>query len=113
MIESSNVVRALGVDRTGRHTMHDAMIRNVVDFAQHVRLYMRDSHVIVGSIVPVAQRRERSGAAFQIHPWGAKAALTVRFDDVARASPVRHMVWARQCSISAAQLAGIFASDPS
>jgi hypothetical protein len=67
---------------------------------------MRDSHVIVGHIVPAG---ERPIATFQIRPWGVRSSMTLRFDDVARASPLRHMFWDQQRSISTAQVAGVFA----
>jgi hypothetical protein len=88
------------------HSGHDATIRNVVAFAHEVRVELRDSHVIVGSIMLAA---DCAVGAFRIRPWGLRSAMTVRLDDVARAVPVRRMVWALQRCISAAQVAGVFA----
>jgi len=84
----------------------DITIRNVLNFAHEVRVFMRDSQVIVGSMIV------HEGAAtgdFQIRPWGVRSPMTVRFDDVSHATPVRRMVWERQRRISVAQVAGVFA----
>jgi hypothetical protein len=67
---------------------------------------MRDSHVIVGTIISA---RDSTADTFRIRPWGVRLAMTVRLDDVARAVPVRRMLWAQQRCISAAQVAGVFA----
>jgi hypothetical protein len=88
------------------HSGHDAAVRNVVAFAHEVRVVLRDSHVIVGTIMFA---RECDADSFRIRPWGVMSALTVRLDDVARAVPVRRMLWAEQRCISAAQVAGVFA----
>jgi hypothetical protein len=88
------------------HSGHDATIRNVVAFAHEVRVVLHDSHVIVGSIIFA---RDCAAEAFRIRPWGVRLAMTIRLDDVARAVPVRRMLWAEQRCISAAQVAGVFA----
>jgi hypothetical protein len=88
------------------HSGHDATIRNIVAFAHEVRVLLHDSHVIVGSII---FSRDRAAESFRIRPWGVRSAMTVRLDDVARAVPVRRMLWAQQRCISAAQVAGVFA----
>jgi hypothetical protein len=88
------------------HSGHDATIRNVVAFAHEVRVVLHDSHVIVGSIIFA---EDRAADTFRIRPWGVRSAMTVRLDDVARAAPVRRMLWAEQRCISAAQVAGVFA----
>jgi hypothetical protein len=87
------------------HNGHDGTIRNVVGFAHEVRVQLRDSHVIVGRIVLA----EHAVDSFRIRPWGVKSTMNVRFDDVARAAPVRRMLWAEQRTISEAQIAGVFA----
>jgi len=82
----------------------DATTRNVIGFAHQVRLHLHDSRVIVGSIVLAAEQARD----FQIRPWGLRSTMTVRFDDVVRAVPIRKMLWAQQQSIAAAQIAGVF-----
>jgi hypothetical protein len=77
----------------------------VVAFAHEVRVELRDSHVIVGTIVLATDGAVED---FRIRPWGVRSTMTVRFDDVARAAPVRRMLWALQRCISAAQVAGVF-----
>jgi hypothetical protein len=88
------------------HSGHDATIRNVVAFAHEVRVVLHDSHVIVGSIIFAS---DRAADTFRIRPWGVRSAMTIQLDDVARAVPVRRMLWAEQRCISAAQVAGFFA----
>lgn len=87
----------------------DGAVRNVLALAREVRVYLRDSHVIVGSTVP-----PKSGPSevFHIRPWGLRSTMTLRFADVLRAAPVRRMVWAEQRTIAAAQLAGVFVPQP-
>jgi len=87
------------------HSGHDATIRNVIAFAHEVRVVLHDSHVIVGTIMFAG---ECAAGTFRIRPWGVRSAMTVRVDDVARAMPVRRMLWAQQRCISAAQVAGVF-----
>ena len=100
-------------------SLHDETIRSVVGFGHEVRVQLRDSHVIVGSIVLA---RDPDHDDFQIHPdhedfqirpWGMRAALTVKLDDVARAAPVRRMRWSEQRCISSAQVAGVFTKSAS
>jgi hypothetical protein len=88
-------------------TQHDAAIRNVVSFAHEVRVHLRNSLVIVGNVVLAT---DPAGKVFQIRPWGLRSTMTVRFDEVVRVTPVRRMSWALQRSISAAQVAGVFAT---
>jgi hypothetical protein len=87
------------------HSGHEATIRNVVAFAHEVRVVLHDSHVIVGSII---FERECATDTLRIRPWGVRSTMTVRLDEVARAMPVRRMLWAQQKCISAAQVAGVF-----
>jgi hypothetical protein len=87
------------------HSGHEATIRNVIAFAHEVRVVLTDSHVIVGTIMFAGAC---GAGTFLIRPWGVRSAMTVRLDDVARAVPVRRMLWAQQRSISAAQVAGVF-----
>jgi hypothetical protein len=89
-------------------SLHDATIRSVVSFGHEVRVQLRDSHVIVGSIV-LAQEPALEG--FRIRPWGRRTAMTVKLDDVARAAPIRRMRWLEQRCISSAQVAGVFAKS--
>ncbi len=96
----------LSLRHSSSHSGHDAAVRNVVAFAHEVRLVLHDSHVIVGTIMFAS---ESASDTFRIRPWGVTSAMTVRLDDVARAVPVRRMLWAEQRCISAAQVAGVFA----
>jgi hypothetical protein len=82
-----------------------ATIKNIVGFAHEVRIYMRDSRVIVGHILGAAAGRTE---AFVLRPWGSTAHMTVRIGDISRAVMVRRMTWQRQRTIAAAQLAGVF-----
>lgn len=91
------------------HSGHDATVRNVVAFAHEVRVVLRDARVIVGSIIAATGD---ATDAFEIRPWGLRSPMTLRFGEVARAVPVRRMLWARQRCISAAQTAGTFSAEP-
>jgi len=83
---------------------HEEMIRTVVGVAHEIRIELQDANVIFGS---VARPRLNVGD-FVIRPWGWKLPMTIRFDDVLRAAPVKGMVWQRQRAIAMAQMAGIF-----
>jgi hypothetical protein len=90
---------------TEKRTGHETIIRNVVDFAREVRILLLDSQVIYGSVIPDA--RALAGA-FLIRPWGLNSVMTIRFDAVYRAAPVKQMDWQKQRTISAAQAARVF-----
>jgi hypothetical protein len=84
---------------------HEASIRSVVDIAREVRIHLRDTQVIFGSITTAA--RDKSGS-FRIRPWGLKSSLDILFTDVTVASPVKQMGWIQHRAIAEAQQAGIF-----
>jgi hypothetical protein len=98
------------MNHSHHHSLHDTAIRSVLGFGHEVRVQLRDSHVIVGSIVPVVEstHEESTHEDFRIRPWGVSSDMTVKFADVARAAPVRQMFWRRQRGISSAQVAGVF-----
>jgi hypothetical protein len=93
-----------------KHNEQDAAIRNVVGFAHEVRLHLHDSKVIFATVVPVG---DGDSDAFLIRPWGLRSPMTVRYDQVYRAAPVKQMGWTKHRSISAAQLAGVFTESAS
>jgi hypothetical protein len=84
---------------------HESTIRSVVEVAREVRLQLRDTQVIFGSIAPAS--RDNDGS-FRIRPWGIPQPVNIRFMDVAVAATVRHMSWTQHRAIAAAQQAGIF-----
>jgi hypothetical protein len=92
-----------------KRSAREVTIRNVVDCAHEVRVELHDSQVIFGSVMPVAGG---DAAAFRIRPWGLSAPMAIRIDDVLRAAPIRRMAWDKQRSIAAAQLAGVFRTQP-
>lgn len=81
------------------------MIRGVVDFAREVRIHLRDTQVIFGSVMGAA---ERGTTFFRLRPWGLTKTIDVPFDDVVLASTVKQMGWERHRAIAVAQQAGIF-----
>jgi hypothetical protein len=83
----------------------ETAIRNVVCFGREVRIRLHDSRVIFASVMPEASLDTIN---FSIRPWGLRDSMVLRFEDVASASPVRHMDWETQRAISAAQAAGTF-----
>jgi hypothetical protein len=91
---------------TQKRGLHERIIRSVVDFANEVRLSMRNTEVIFGTVVSVPKGEAGS---FHVRPWGLVASKAFHFDDVAVAVPVKRMGWARHRAITAAQRAGIFA----
>jgi hypothetical protein len=90
---------------TAKRTGHEIIVRNVVDFAREVRIILLDSQVIYGSVIPDARALV---GAFLIRPWGLNSAMTIRFDAVYCAAPVKQMDWQKQRTISTAQAAGVF-----
>jgi hypothetical protein len=88
---------------------HEATIREVVDFANEVRVHLRDERVIFGSV-----RRSPLDEieSFRIQPWGLSESTKLRFEHVSLAAPVKQMRWDRHRAIAAAQRAGIFAGTP-
>lgn len=91
--------------RPGKSDPHESTIRSVVEVAREVRLQLRDTQVIFGSITPATRANDGS---FGIRPWGIRQPVSIRFMDVAVAATVRHMSWTQHCAIAAAQQAGIF-----
>jgi hypothetical protein len=84
-----------------KHGHHSCDVRNVLGFAHEVRIVLRDRRVIFASVI-CAEDRERD--SFVIQPWGVRGRMTVAFEDVARATPVTHMNWEWQRSITALQM---------
>jgi hypothetical protein len=76
-------------------------VRNVLGFAHEVRIVLRDARVIFASIVCVEEPERDS---FVIQPWGVRGRMTLSFEDIAHATPVTHMNWERQRSITALQM---------
>jgi hypothetical protein len=79
-------------------------LRNVVCLAHEVRLDLRDARVIFATIVSVSHG---AGQSFVVRPWGLRSAIALRFDEVCRARPVRHMRWEHERTICAAQVAAL------
>jgi hypothetical protein len=79
--------------------------RGVLDLAREVRIHLHDARIIFGTIVSVANRDARH---FLIRPWGLRLPMTITYDAVTHAVPVKLMVWKKQRDISAAQRTGDF-----
>ena len=85
--------------------MHpEPFLRNVLSLAREVRVEMRDSRVIFASVVRATDTDEDW---FVVLPWGLRSPIALRFDEVCRARPVRHMVWLKQRTICASQVAAL------
>jgi hypothetical protein len=84
-----------------KHGHHSCDVHNVLAFAHEVRIALRDARVIFASIVSV---EDLQGDSFVIQPWGVRAQMTLAYADVARATPVTHMNWEQQRSITALQM---------
>ncbi len=79
-------------------------LRNVLEFAHEVRVYLRNAKVIFGSTVPGAGPDQ-----YFVMPWGTHSVVTVRLDEVMHAVPVHAMTWLEHQAICSAQRAGVFA----
>jgi hypothetical protein len=88
-----------------RPTQSEMAARGVLDLAREVRIHLHDARVIFGTIVSVVNRDARH---FLIRPWGLRVPMTIGYDAVSHAVPVKLMVWKKQRDISAAQRTGDF-----
>src|SRR5258707_15063269 len=88
-----------------RPTQSEMAARGVLDLAREVRIHLHDARIIFGTIVSVANRDARH---FLIRPWGLRLPMTITYDAVSHAVPVKLMVWKKQRDISAAQRTGDF-----
>ena len=75
-----------------KRRLHESVIRSVVDFANEVRISMRNSDVIFGTMVAAPMS---DAGSFHLRPWGVVSAKAIHFDDVAVAAPVKNMGWAK------------------
>ena len=85
------------------------MIRAVVGIAHEVRIQLHDAKVIFASVLAGADPPTEI-QAFVVRPWGRKTTMTIKFAEVSRIAPVKTMDWQTQRTISAAQMAGVFAA---
>ena len=88
-----------------RPTQSEMAARGVIDLAREVRVHLHDTRIIFGTIVSVPNRDVRH---FSIRPWGLRVPMTITYDAVSHAVPVKLMVWRKQQDISAAQRTGDF-----
>jgi hypothetical protein len=83
-------------------------VRSVLSSAREVRIRFHDAHVLFGTVLhrprSLAEPESDEEWTFTIQPWGTKAPVVLRFDDVATAAPVRNMRWQMQRDIRVAQM---------
>jgi len=80
----------------------ESCLRSVLASAHEVQVRFRDSRVIFASVVAAGASGE---GCFVVRPWGLHVTMVLRFDEVSRARPVRHMDWEHQREICATHVA--------